>query len=76
MNNPQNPEINIDQLPPESRQRIQETLRSALQEELANQGPTLGLQPGSAAAVSSSVGQSISFGKEADQISIGPDQPA
>lgn len=45
----------------EAKARINATLREALQAELTNDQQTLGLNPGEDVAISSSVGQSISF---------------
>ena len=48
-------------LSPASASRLRSTLSAALNAELAKEGDTLGLRPGDVAAISSSVGQSISF---------------
>src|SRR4051794_27451250 len=44
-----------------TKQRIHASLQRTLTEELAKEGATLGLRPGELVAISSSVGQSISF---------------
>ncbi|MFC5994080.1 hypothetical protein ACFQE5_07630 [Pseudonocardia hispaniensis] len=44
-----------------TKQRIHASLQRTLAAELAREGPTLGLKPGDLVAISSSVGQSISF---------------
>jgi len=48
-------------LSPVATSRLRSSLSAALNSELAREGDTLGLRPGDTAAISSSVGQSISF---------------
>ena len=50
-----------DALSTERTAAIRESLKNALNAELAKEGNINGLQPGDVAAISSSVGQSISF---------------
>jgi hypothetical protein len=45
----------------ESKLRLRSQLKNALSAELAAHGGTMGLKPGDKVAISSSVGQSISF---------------
>jgi hypothetical protein len=45
----------------DSKLRLRSQLKNALNAELASHGNTLGLKPGDTVAISSSVGQSISF---------------
>ena len=51
----------ISSLGEESKSRIHAALRKTLAAELSRDGATLGLNPGDEVAISSSVGQSISF---------------
>lgn len=51
----------VESLSFSAKRSIQQSLQQALEAELAKAGPTLGLRPGDLVAISSSVGQSISF---------------
>jgi hypothetical protein len=53
--------LEIQSLPSETQDRLHQKLRENLAKELAATADTLGLKPGDTVAISSSVGQSISF---------------